>query len=108
MVNVLPCSRALRTSIAPPASVTIAYTSDRPSPVPRPISFVVKKGSKMRASVASSMPDTGGNGLERHAQGARSVNGLDRVAAQVHHHLVQLRDIADHDQRRLRGVRLET
>ena len=32
------------------------YTVARPSPVPFPRSFVVKKGSKMRSRVAASMP----------------------------------------------------
>jgi hypothetical protein len=57
MVKVLPCSRMLCTSMAPPASATMAYTNDRPRPVPRPTSLVVKNGSKMRESVAASMPD---------------------------------------------------
>ena len=32
------------------------YTVERPSPVPRPVSFVVKNGSKTRSRVAASMP----------------------------------------------------
>src|SRR2546421_6651011 len=40
----------------PPACFTIPYTVASPSPVPLPLSFVVKNGSKMRALVCSSMP----------------------------------------------------
>ena len=47
-------------------------------------------------------------GLESHAQGAARARGLDRVTAQVHHHLVQLGGIADHHERPLRGARLQT
>jgi hypothetical protein len=55
-------------------------------------------------------PSLGGDvcGLERHTQGAASVHGVDRVAAQVHYHLVQLGGIADNHQRPLGGARLET
>ncbi len=47
-------------------------------------------------------------GLECHLQGAARAHGLDRVAAQIHHHLVQLGGIADHDERQLRGACLQT
>ena len=40
----------------PPACFTMPYTVARPRPVPLPVSLVVKNGSKIRALVASSMP----------------------------------------------------
>ena len=39
-----------------PLCPTIPRTADNPRPVPFPTSFVVKKGSKMRACVAESIP----------------------------------------------------
>jgi ABC-type molybdate transport system substrate-binding protein len=45
---VLPSSGALLTSIAPARSVTIAYTSDSPSPVPWPIRLVVNVALAVR------------------------------------------------------------
>jgi hypothetical protein len=42
--------------MCPPLSVTMPYTVASPSPVPLPGSLVVKKGSKIRAWVAASMP----------------------------------------------------
>src|SRR6266446_7985182 len=53
MENVVPSSTMLFTSMAPPKSVTMPYTSASPRPVPRPTSLVVKNGSNIRASVAS-------------------------------------------------------
>ena len=46
----------LSTAMCPLLCLVVPYTMARPSPVPLPTSFVVKKGSKMRASVASSIP----------------------------------------------------
>ena len=40
----------------PPLCLTIPYTVDSPSPVPFPISLVVKNGSKTRWAVSSSIP----------------------------------------------------
>src|SRR5467141_1050876 len=40
----------------PPVCFTMPYTVERPRPVPRPAGFVVKKGSKIRDFVFSSMP----------------------------------------------------
>jgi hypothetical protein len=56
MVSSVPCPGALDTEMAPPLCWTMPYTVARPRPVPWPVSLVVKKGSKMWASVASSMP----------------------------------------------------
>ena len=42
--------------MAPPDWLTMPKTIERPSPVPLPISFVVKNGSKMRAWVSWSIP----------------------------------------------------
>jgi hypothetical protein len=38
-------------------------------------------------------------GLQCHAQDAACAHGLNRIAAQVHHDLVQLGGIADYDER---------
>ena len=43
-------------SILPPLWLTTPYAVARPSPVPLPVSFVVKNGSKARVRVSSSMP----------------------------------------------------
>ena len=55
-VKVLPPPGVLRTSLAPWWLRTTPCTTARPRPVPLPTSLVVKKGSKMRARVAASMP----------------------------------------------------
>jgi PAS domain S-box-containing protein len=47
---------ALSTWMWPLLCCTIPNTVERPSPVPLPSSFVVKKGSKIRSRVAASMP----------------------------------------------------
>ena len=52
--NVEPLPGVLWTSSAPPWLRTMPRTADSPSP--RPVNFVEKNGSKMRSSVASSIP----------------------------------------------------
>ena len=42
--------------MVPPLCFTMPYTVDKPRPVPLPDSFVVKNGSKIRATVAGSIP----------------------------------------------------
>ena len=54
--KVVPTPGALRTVIRPPFCAMIPATAAKPSPVPLPIGFVVKNGSKIRALVAASMP----------------------------------------------------
>ena len=56
MVNVVPSSSSVATSIAPPTSATIPWTSDKPRPVPAPTPLVVKNGSNTRSSTLGSMP----------------------------------------------------
>ena len=55
-VKRLPWLGALCTSTAPWCVRITPWTTASPSPVPWPTSLVVKKGSKMRGSVASGMP----------------------------------------------------
>ena len=43
--------------MCPLLCLVVPYTMARPSPVPLPTSFVVKKGSKMRARVSAVMPE---------------------------------------------------
>ena len=57
MENVVPQPGSLLTSTAPAFCLTMPYTVARPRPVPCPTGLVVKKGSKMWASVAASMPE---------------------------------------------------
>ena len=54
--NVDPCPSVDSTTTRPPACVTVPCTDARPSPVPSPISFVVKNGSKMFSSRSGAMP----------------------------------------------------
>src|SRR5581483_10473452 len=56
MRNVAPAPGALSTSIRPPCAATTLWLIARPSPVPAPTSFVVKKGSKMRARTSGVIP----------------------------------------------------
>ena len=44
------------TSTVPPLCLTIPNTVERPSPVPLPISFVVKNGSKIFSMISGGMP----------------------------------------------------
>jgi hypothetical protein len=53
---VVPVPGALSSAIAPLDWRAKPYTVLRPSPVPRPASLVVKKGSKARCLTASLMP----------------------------------------------------
>src|SRR5579872_3417031 len=49
----VPRPSSLSIVMTPPCAVTIPCTTERPSPVPLPTSFVVKKGSKTRRRVVS-------------------------------------------------------
>jgi putative heme-binding domain-containing protein len=51
-----PPSGRLRKSIVAPWRSMIVFTTDKPRPVPCPVGFVVKKGSKIFASLSSGMP----------------------------------------------------
>jgi len=55
-LKVVPRPGSESTVMNPPACFTIPYTVASPNPVPLPVSFVVKNGSKARALVCSSMP----------------------------------------------------
>ena len=54
--NTLPEPGVLATLTVPFDCFTMPYTVERPRPVPRPGSFVVKNGSKICVTVAASMP----------------------------------------------------
>ena len=56
MMNSVPTFSWLCTSIVPRCAWTMPYEMASPSPVPWPIGFVVKKGSKMRWRIVSGMP----------------------------------------------------
>ena len=75
-------------------------TMSRPSPVPSPTPFVVKKGSKMRPWISGGTP--GPSSMMRTTTRSRSrlgahgdvtalAHGVERVVEQVHPDLVQLR-----------------
>jgi len=51
----VPVPWLLCTVMHPPCCATMPSTTDKPRPVPTPTGFVVKKGSKMRCTVASSI-----------------------------------------------------
>src|SRR3990172_6899476 len=55
-VNTAPFPGSLRTVISPLCFFTMSEVMLRPSPVPLPTSFVVKKGSKIRFRFASGIP----------------------------------------------------
>jgi hypothetical protein len=55
-LKLVPCPTSLYTQMCPPLCFTMPYTVARPSPVPFPGPFVVKKGSKIWPSVAASIP----------------------------------------------------
>ena len=55
-MNVDPLPGVVSPWICPPDWATILNTVESPSPVPCPGALVVKKGSKMRTLVASSIP----------------------------------------------------
>src|SRR5213075_354772 len=56
-LNAAPPSRAASTHTTPPISCTDRATIARPSPVPRPGSLVVKKGSKTFSRSSGATPD---------------------------------------------------
>ena len=56
MENVLPLPTSLSTSIFPECSFTIFSQIANPNPVPSPIFFVVKKGSKILFFDSSVIP----------------------------------------------------
>ena len=105
-------------SILPPLWLTTPYAVARPSPVPLPVSFVVKNGSKARVRVSSSMPvpvsviSTATKGpasesrslveIVRHAAGRHRVAAVDR---HVEHDLRQLvGSVSTSGERRLRAT----
>ena len=54
ITNVAPSPSVLSTVSVPPwPCVTMSYESDRPSPVPVPVGFVVKNGSKIFSWIAA-------------------------------------------------------
>jgi hypothetical protein len=55
-LKVVPLPGSLYTHTLPPLCLTIPCTVARPRPVPEPIGFVVKNGSKTRSRVMASMP----------------------------------------------------
>ncbi len=115
----------------PPLCFTIPYTIDRPSPVPFPCSFVVKKGSNSRARVAASIPVPVSATLslayepglaldvrdgarlvelqlvEAHRQPPAAGHRIARVDDEVQHHLLDLRGIGQDHHRGRRSHQLE-
>ena len=113
--NRLPSRGRLRTSIAPPISVTMPCTSAKPSPVPVPELLVVKNGSKIRphrlrlhagaAVFDAEFHVSAGRQrpvrqaalrrrfvqVERNRERAACRHRVDRVGAQIHDELVHVR-----------------
>ena len=56
MSNVVPTPGTLATVMCPSVCFTIPYTVESPSPVPLPLGFVVKNGSKICGSASASIP----------------------------------------------------
>jgi hypothetical protein len=54
--NLEPLPTSLSTVMVPPWAVTMTLQFERPSPIPRPTTLFVKKGSKIRSRRAGSMP----------------------------------------------------
>jgi hypothetical protein len=77
MRNSLPSPVRL-TSIRPPWATTMPWTIDKPTPVPSPTGLVVKKGSKMRACVASSMPPPASRTASTMGSASPSAVGAER------------------------------
>ena len=120
---------SLSTWILPPLCFTIPYTVDNPSPVPFPIGFVVKNGSKMWESVPPSIPcpesmhpqhDISSRSQFQIARGSASNSTLEvsivslatvrhriaRIDRQVHQHLFHLTWVRLHrHQRRMQAER---
>ena len=55
-VKVVPCPSLLETLMRPPCFATIPWETLRPRPVPFPLPFVVKNGSKIEDRMCSGMP----------------------------------------------------
>ena len=106
--NVEPRPSVDSTAIRPPACVTVPCTDARPSPVPSPISFVVKNGSKMFSSSSGAMPvpvsatrdARVGSLVEMHrlgrdAQRPAVGHRVARVDGEVHDDLLELPAVGD-------------
>ena len=91
-VNVVPRLRWLSTSMLPPAARTMSSVVERPSPVPKPGGLVVKKGSKMRAWVMSSIPAPVSLTESTNARGRRIGAGGDRDLATRGHRVARVHD----------------
>ena len=104
----------------PPLCFTMPYTVARPSPVPRPCSFVVKNGSKTRSFVSVSMPtpvsltasityrpgsDTVWSLIVRFVE--RGVRRFDRETAAGRHRIPGVRGEVDDDLLQLRPIRAD-
>src|SRR3990172_614272 len=75
--KVVPVPGSLSSVIQPSCCLTIPYTVESPSPVPRPSPLVVKKGSKTRRCVATSIP-TPLSAIERTMYSPRRAYGYTR------------------------------
>jgi hypothetical protein len=75
-VNALPRPGLLSTSTAAPRSLTMECTSESPSPLPAPTSFVVKNGSKIRSSTSGTIPipESRGDSIRRARVGHKNAN----------------------------------
>jgi hypothetical protein len=56
ILKLVPCATSDWHRMAPPLCSTMPRTVAKPRPVPLPVSFVVKKGSKMCSCIWASMP----------------------------------------------------
>ena len=104
MRQVVPRPSSLVIEISPPKESMIPLQIERPSPVPTPIGFVVKNGSKIRASASGRhavavVVDLDDDALavrptrmQIRFSGGRSVGeSLKRVGDEVQEHLAEAR-----------------
>src|SRR5213594_3355246 len=86
----------------PPCACAIPMPTERPSPVPSPIGFVVKKGSKIRPATSSGMPGPSSE-TSTNAEPSELLDRVLRVQEEVQHDLLNLFAIRD-NQRHTIGV----
>ena len=117
MRNVVPPPTRVSSSMLPRCCVTMAWTTDSPSPVPSAAALVVKNGSKIWSRRSSAIPwpvsatsnQTLPSGLaaRAHGQDATGRHGVGGVDRQVHDHLLDLAAIGVHEEWLVGEVDLE-
>ena len=95
IIKSLPLPSSLSTCIEPPCALTIPAQMDKPKPVPSPMAFVVKKGSKILVCTSLDMPDPLSRYFDRHVLIAEPGSYADLAGTGDRLHCVQ-QDIDDH------------